>query len=99
MRLKRRNNPLTLPFFNVTKLEYFSGKAHLSGTRWWAFVWRKFMFDAQKILQQVLGGQLGEGRQQKSGGLITSLVLRLAAWPGCCSVPNLRGKSQAPWLN
>jgi uncharacterized membrane protein YebE (DUF533 family) len=30
------------------------------------------MFDAQKILQQVLGGQLGAGTSQKAGGMISS---------------------------
>lgn len=30
------------------------------------------MFDAQKILQQVLGGQQGSGTSQKSGGMISS---------------------------
>jgi uncharacterized membrane protein YebE (DUF533 family) len=72
MKWKRRSESIpTLPFFNVTKLEYIHGKAHLRETRRWAFIWRTFMFDAQKILQQVLGGQQG-GSSQKTGGMISS---------------------------
>jgi uncharacterized membrane protein YebE (DUF533 family) len=51
------------------------------------------MFDAQKLLQQVLGGQQGAGSHQKSGGMISSDHVTGAAIGGLAGL--LLGSKQA----